>query len=94
MKDRDFYTPTMAKIYIQQGYLGKAAEIYEYLLKQDPANETYQHALSEIEKQRPDNVRQNRTQLAVLFRQWIDLELKYQRLQKLRKLKIASAFAK
>jgi Tfp pilus assembly protein FimV len=32
----DFYTKTMAKVYADQGYLTKAAEIYRFLLKQEP----------------------------------------------------------
>jgi hypothetical protein len=35
MKDDVFYTRTMAKVYAGQGNLGKAAEIYNYLLKKD-----------------------------------------------------------
>jgi len=87
MKDRDFYTPTMAKIYIQQGYLGKAAEIYRYLMKQNPAEEKYREALSEIERQLSEKAKQHPSQLVSLMSQWIDLELKYQRIKKLKKLR-------
>lgn len=87
MKDRDFYTPTMAKIYIQQGYLGKAAEIYRYLVKQHPTEENYREALTEIERQLSEKPKQPPTRLVSLMTQWIDLELKLQRLQKLRRLR-------
>jgi len=90
MKDRDFYTPTMAKIFIQQGYLGKAVEIYRYLVKQNPGQKKYRETLSEIEKRLSEKGKRNPSQLVSLMGQWIDLELKYQRLKKLKKLRKAA----
>ncbi len=34
--DRTFYTPTMARIQAEQGNLGRAATIYQYLLRRSP----------------------------------------------------------
>ena len=45
-----FYTRTMAKVYIDQGNLLKAAEIYRYLLESEPERTDLKDELSEIEK--------------------------------------------
>ena len=78
----DFYTKTMAKVYADQGYFEKAAEIYRYLLKQDPERQDIVEALAEIEiklsEKAPDK-------LVLLFGEWIDLAVKYNNLQKLKK---------
>ena len=79
-----FYTKTMAKVYADQGYFEKAAEIYRYLLKQDPESHDLFEALAEVEiklsEKAPDK-------LALLFGEWIDLAVKYNNLQKLKKIK-------
>jgi hypothetical protein len=84
MKDEVFYTRTMAKVYAGQGNLGKAAEIYTYLLKKDPGRQDLVDALAEINSKGFDKDREN---LLVLFTEWIDLLLKYSRMQQLKKLK-------
>ena len=84
MKDDVFYTRTMAKVYAGQGNLGKAAEIYNYLLKKDPGRQDLIDALSEIESKGFDKDQEN---LFFLFSEWIDLLLKYNGMQKLKKLK-------
>jgi hypothetical protein len=83
MKDDVFYTRTMAKVYADQGNLGKAAEIYNYLLKQEPGRQDLIDALSEIENRGFDKDREN---LFMLFSEWIDLLLKFNDIQKLKKL--------
>jgi hypothetical protein len=84
MKDDVFYTRTMAKVYAGQGNLGKAAEIYKHLLEKEPGRRDLVDALSEIESKGFDKDREN---LLVLFTQWIDLLLKYNHTQQLKKLK-------
>ncbi len=84
MKDDVFYTRTMAKVYAGQGNLGKAAEIYTYLLEKDPGRQDLIDALSEIKSKGFDKDREN---LLVLFTEWIDLLLKYNGMQQLKKLK-------
>ena len=74
----------MAKVYADQGNLGKAAEIYNYLLKQEPGRQDLIDALSEIENRGFDKDREN---LFILFSEWIDLLLKFNGIQKLKKLK-------
>jgi len=83
MKNDVFYTRTMAKVYADQGNLGKAAEIYNYLLKQEPGRQDLIDALSEIENGGFDKDREN---LLMLFSEWIDLLLKFNGIQKLKKL--------
>jgi hypothetical protein len=84
MNDEVFYTRTMAKVHTEQGNLGKAAEIYKYLLKQEPDRQDLINALSEIENKGFDKDLEN---LFMLFSEWIDLLLKYNNLQRLKKLK-------
>ena len=74
----------MAKVHTEQGNLGKAAEIYKYLLKQEPDRQDFINALSEIENKGFDEDLEN---LFMLFSEWIDLLLKYNKLQRLKKLK-------
>jgi len=73
----------MAKVYADQGNWDKAAEIYRYLLEREPERRDFIHALSEIEEKRLDN---NAERLSSLLRQWVELSLKYNVLQKLKKL--------
>jgi hypothetical protein len=84
MEDHVFYTRTMAKVYADQGNFGKAAEIYNYLLKQEPGCQDLIDALSEIENR---GFNKNRENLFMLFSEWIELLLKYNGTQKLKKLK-------
>ena len=73
----------MAKVYADQSNLGKAAEIYNYLLKQKPGRQDLIDALSEIENRGFDKDREN---LFMLFSEWIDLLIKFNGIQKLKKL--------
>jgi len=70
----------MAKVYIDQGNLLKAAEIYRYLLESEPERRDLKDALSEVERKlnekSPDD-------LIKLFNRWMDLLLKYNNVQKL-----------
>ncbi|MGD9334972.1 MAG: hypothetical protein PVJ50_08310 [Desulfobacterales bacterium] len=84
MEDDVFYTRTMAKVYAGQGNLGKAAEIYTYLLKKDPGCRDLVDALSEIKSKGFDKDREN---LLALLTEWVDLLLKYNRIRQLEKLK-------
>ena len=83
IKDDIFNTKTMAKVYAEQGNLGKAAEIYKYLLEQEPGRQDLIDALSEIEKK---DVNKNQESLSRLLSEWINLLLKYNSMQRLKKL--------
>ena len=85
-KETDFYTATMAKVYSEQGHWDKAAEIYRYLLAQQPERDDYLEALAELEKKSKQKRRKSIENLDELFHQWFDLMLKYKNLLKLRAL--------
>ncbi|HUV50485.1 MAG TPA: hypothetical protein VMW78_05640 [Anaerolineae bacterium] len=80
----DFYTKTMAKVYSDQGYLSKAAEIYRLLLKQEPDRKDLVDELSKIEKKLSEKAPSN---AVLLLSKWINLELKYNNLKKLKNIK-------
>ena len=82
----DFYTKTMAKVYAGQGYLSKAAEIYRFLLKQEPDRKDLIDELFEIEKKLSEKASGDPV---LLFGKWIDLELKYNNLKKLKNVRNA-----
>jgi intein/homing endonuclease len=73
----------MAKVYAEQGNLGKAVEIYKYLLEKEPGRQDLVEALSEIKKK---DFNKNRENLSRLLNEWINLLLKYNSMQKLKKL--------
>ena len=81
--DKVFYTKTMAKIYADQGNLGKAAEIYRYLLELEPGRRDLIDALSKVEKRLFEKDPED---LVKLFSKWVDLLLKHYGLHKLKKL--------
>lgn len=81
--DKVFYTKTMAKIYADQGNLGKAAEIYRYLLELEPGRQDLIDALSEVDKKLFEKDPED---LVKLFSKWVDLLLKHYGLHKLKKL--------
>ena len=83
----DVYTETMAKVYAEQGHWAKAVEIYRSLVASEPERRDYANALANAEK-RMSEVSQNISEeLVPLFREWIQLVLQYEKLQKLRKMK-------
>lgn len=96
--DPDFYTKTMAKVYANQGYLTKAVEIYRFLLKQAPDRQDLPDRqslhdrqslideLSEIEKKLSEKAPDDPV---LLLSKWIDLELKYNNLKKLKNIRNA-----
>ena len=86
-EDPDFYTVTMARVYEEQGHLEKAAQIYRYLIRAEPARRELIEKLADIENQMEVARNRKPDDLIPLFREWITLVLRYNRLQKLRKLK-------
>jgi hypothetical protein len=74
----------MAKVYIDQGNLLKAAEIYRYLLESEPERRDFKDELSEIEKKLNEKSPDDLTRL---FNRWMDLLLKYHNVQKLLRFK-------
>ena len=87
IKDPDLYTATMARVYEEQGHLEKAAEIYRYLIKAEPERGELIEKLADIENKIEEARNRKPDDLIPLFREWITLLLRYNRLQKLRRLK-------
>ena len=87
IKDPDFYTVTMARVYEDQGHLEKAAEIYRYLIKAEPERRELIEKLADIENKMEAARNRKPDDLIPLFREWITLLLRYNRLQRLRRLK-------
>jgi len=85
-EDIDVYTSTMAKIYADQGHFEKAAEIYRFLLKQEPDRQDLIEALSQIERKFFSNEKKDHGALVSLFAKWFDLALCGNRLQTLRRI--------
>ena len=83
----DVCTETMAKVYAEQGLWTKAVEIYRHLLVKDPKRRDFVDALAEAEKKMNEIPQNNPEQLVPLFREWIELLFKYEKLQKLRRLR-------
>lgn len=79
-------TATMAKIYVEQGYLEKAAAIYRHLLTQNPDRQDFLDALDRIEKKLSSKKKIEPSHMVALFREWIDLLLRYNQYQKLKKI--------
>jgi len=83
----DIYTATMAKVYADQGHWARAVEIYQHLVQIEPQRQDLiddlEHARQKMEEQadtRPEK-------LVPLFREWIELLLQQEKLEKLKKLR-------
>ena len=50
MENNGIVTATLADIYLEQGYLEKAVEIYEKLARREPENTFYKQRLSSLKK--------------------------------------------
>ena len=87
IKNTLFYTETMAKIFTDQGNLEKAADIYRYLLENDPDRKDIFDKLFRINEQIAEKKNKSSDHIISLFREWINLALKYNNLQKLERLK-------
>jgi hypothetical protein len=50
MENNRIISATLADIYLEQGYLDKAIEIYERLVRKEPENNFYKQRLSSLKK--------------------------------------------
>jgi pentatricopeptide repeat protein len=57
MEKLKILTSTLAEIYIRQGHLDKAKEVYERLLSRDSENTLYKGRMSLLEHDTPDRKR-------------------------------------
>jgi hypothetical protein len=86
-KDYRDGTVTLARLFAAQGHWEKAAGVYRSLLQQEPNREDLAQALAAAEEQHTASGRASSRDLIPLFRRWIDLLLRYDRLCKLKRLK-------
>jgi YesN/AraC family two-component response regulator len=86
MNETAFYTATMAKVYADQGYFEKSAEIYRHLLKLEPDRQELKEALLDVEQKIKAETKRHPRDLTPLFEKWLDLLLRRGNLQKLKKL--------
>ncbi len=82
--DQPFYTVTMARVHADQGNVEEARRVYRYLLEKEPGRPDLVAALEAL----PARGRGAQIEdLQPLFRQWLDLVMRYNRVKKLNKLK-------
>ena len=79
-------TPTMARVYADQGHYKKAAQIYRQLLKTDPESKDYLEALADMEQKMLGIDQPSDHILLELFALWIELELGAGNLRRLKRL--------
>ena len=78
------YTATMAKLHADQGYIGKAMEIYEHLLNKEPGRQDFKDAMAELEKEDGSRRNAGSDELLRLFRVWVDLLLTNDKITRLK----------
>lgn len=83
----EFCTVTMARVYIKQGCLEKAADIYRRLLAREPDREDLAEGLADVERKLEAENKDRDEELARLFRRWIELSIGVGGLNKLMRLR-------
>jgi len=83
-QDDPFYTVTMAEVHARQGNLEEARRIYRHLVAEHPEREDLVRALADLEARREAR---GAEALLPLFREWLDLIFRFNKLKKLKKLK-------
>jgi hypothetical protein len=78
------FTLTMARLYADQGYLRKAAEVYRHLIEQHPNRPDIQQALGDIEQRIEQQPVPTKKELSLMYREWIALMRK----EKMRRIAI------
>ena len=86
MNETTFYTATLAKVYADQGYFEKSAEIYRHLLKLEPDRQELKTAMLEVEQKLKGEKKTHSQDLTPLLEKWFTLLLRYRNLQILKKL--------
>ena len=76
-----FKTRTMAKIFVKQGRLKKAAQIYVFLIKKNPKPSGLKKELAEIMHQLRQNSGKTIKDLRPLYGKWIALGLTYHKMK-------------
>jgi pentatricopeptide repeat protein len=90
MKEQVHYTLTMARVYAEQGHWEKAVEIYRYLLASEPDRQDLADALTEVQSRLEESAGPEAENLVPLFRRWLELMSRYDRLRKLKRIRRSS----
>ena len=69
----DCYTATMARIFTEQGYQRKAAEIYRYLLAHAPERADLRDALASLERRIAEQPAPSRKDMEMMLRDWAEM---------------------
>ncbi len=85
-QDADIYTETMAKVYADQGHWSKAVEIYRRLVESEPHRQDLIDSLAHARRKVEEQASKGPEDLVPLFREWIELLLHRDKLERLRKL--------
>jgi cytochrome c-type biogenesis protein CcmH/NrfG len=83
----DIYTETMAKVYADQGHWARAVEIYQHLAQREPQRQDLIDGLVHARQKMEDQPTTRPEELVPLFREWIELLLQQEKLEKLKKLR-------
>jgi len=74
-------------MHFSQGHYEKAAQIYKHLLKCEPDKQDLARALAGVERKLHEKAKGSNEDLGALFSTWVDLILRYKRMQYLKKIK-------
>jgi hypothetical protein len=85
LNDESLFTPTVAKVLEDQGYLEEAVRIYSHLLEKMPGHQAYRDKVEAL-AQRLDEEAPRGDRLPALFEEWISLASEYRQLKLLRAL--------
>lgn len=75
------YTPTLARLYADQGYYDKAIEIYQVLIRKFPQRSDLLDEFADVLARTRQLKTSNEPNLAMLFKQWFDLITKYKQVR-------------
>lgn len=82
MNPSRYYTVTMADLYAKQGYLRKAAQIYNHLMEKEPHREDLRLSLEKIQREIATQAFPSRKELGLLLREWENLINKHKKLKR------------
>ncbi len=71
------YTKTQAKLYADQGLYDKAMEIYRHLINEFPDQKDLLDDFSDLQVKMQRAKASKEPELAILFKQWLDLLAQY-----------------
>ena len=72
-----FFSPTMARLYAEQGYLRKAARVYRYLIQETPDRVDLRRELAAVEEEIRLQTHPSKKELGLLIRDWAALMRKH-----------------